>query len=104
MTMSLNARGLFLLICVCLVMAWPPSAGAQKKHPDEVKGIKSINGDVETKIAFTNKSGKTIKVYWLNYEGKRELYQTLKDGEYYEQQTFVTHPWLITDADDNAWY
>ena len=19
------------------------------------------------------------------------------------QQTYVTHPWLITDADDNAW-
>jgi hypothetical protein len=32
------------------------------------------------------------------------LYQTLEDDESYEQDTFLTHPWVITDADDNAWY
>jgi uncharacterized protein YvpB len=79
-------------------------ARAGKKHAAEEKGAKSVSGDVETVIKFVNKSGKTVKVYWLNYEGGRELYQTVKDGDTYDQPTYLTHPWLITDEDDNAWY
>jgi von Hippel-Lindau disease tumor supressor len=77
---------------------------AEKKHPAEEKGIKSINSDVETKITFANKSGKTIKVFWLDFDGKRKFYQTLEDDESYDQDTYLTHPWVITDEDDNAWY
>ena len=65
--------------------------------------IQSINGIIKTSIEFINKSGQPIKVYWLDYEGKRKLYAQLKAEDSYIQQTYVTHPWLITDADDNAW-
>ena len=103
--MSCNARGLLLIfVGLSFVLAFPSLGHAEKKHPAEEKGIKSENGDVEAKIKFDNKSGKTTKVYWLDYDGNRKLYQTLKDGESYEQGTFLTHPWLITDDDDNAWY
>ena len=59
---------------------------------------------MEATIKFVNKSGKTVKVYWLDYDGDRKLYETLKDGESYEQQTYLTHPWVITDENDDAWY
>jgi hypothetical protein len=80
------------------------AAADGKKHPAEEKGLKSHDGDVETVITFVNKSGKSVKVYWLDYEGERKEYATVTDGDKYEQQTFLTHPWLITDEKDNAWY
>jgi hypothetical protein len=104
-TMSRNVFGsVLVLISLPFVVGCPSLSHAQKKHPAEEKGVKSVNSDVEAKIKFDNKSGKTTKVYWLDFDGNRKLYQTLKDGESYEQETFLTHPWVITDENDNAWY
>ncbi|MBV9123144.1 MAG: hypothetical protein JO112_07295 [Planctomycetes bacterium] len=97
-------RGFLLLLGLSFLLVWPALAQAEKKHPAEEKGIKSVSGDVEAAIEFVNKSGKTVKVYWLDYDGDRQLYQTLKDGESYGAKTFLTHPWVITDENDDAWY
>ena len=75
-----------------------------KRHPAEAKGLKSTNSNVETNIKFINRSKQTVKVYWLDFEGKRELRQVLKEGEAYApKRTFLSHPWLVTDNEDNAW-
>ena len=75
-----------------------------RKHSAETKGIKSMSSNVETTIKFVNSSKQIIKVYWLDYEGRRQFKETLKDGDSYESnRTYLTHPWLITDKDDNAW-
>ena len=87
-----------------LVAGCSASFRDDKKHPAEEKGIKSINSDVSTEMTFTNKSGKTVKVYWLDFNGERKLYNTLEEKESYLQQTYLTHPWLITDEKDNAWH
>jgi von Hippel-Lindau disease tumor supressor len=102
--MSRKVCGLLPLICLSLLVVWPAAAQAEKKHPAEEKGIKSVSHDVEATLKFVNKSGKTVKVYWLDYEGDRKLYQTLQDGESYDQPTYLTHPWVITDENDDAWY
>src|SRR5262245_5409731 len=78
-------------------------AFAGKKHPAEVKGLKSFDSGIETQVTFVNKSGKPVKVYWLDYDGDRKLYKELEDGDEYDQMTYLGHPWLITDAEDNAW-
>jgi hypothetical protein len=92
------------LLGLLLLMAWPSPARAETKHPAEEKGIKSTSSDVETNITFVNRSGQTIKVYWIDYEGRRKLYETAKNGDTCELRTYLTHPWLITDEGDNAWY
>jgi von Hippel-Lindau disease tumor supressor len=76
---------------------------AGKEHPAE-KDLKSARSDVETRIVFVNKSGRTVKLYWLDYKGARNLYQSLEDGRSYNMRTYLTHPWVITDERDNAWY
>ncbi len=93
-----------VLLGLGFISGWSPSARIEKKHPAEEKGIKSTSGDFETTIKFVNKSERAVKVYWIDYDGNRKLYGTVKDGESYEGKTYLTHPWLITDADDNAWY
>lgn len=75
------------------------------KHAGELQGVKSINSNHETSIKFVNRSKQTIRIYWLDYEGNRVHKDTLAPGEWLgPHRTFVTHPWLVTDIDEKAWY
>ncbi len=47
---------------------------------------------------FVNQRGSNMNVYWLDYNTGRVSYKpNLATGQTHNQQTFVTHPWLITD-------
>jgi hypothetical protein len=89
-----------LSLCAALALAAP--ATAQQKHPAEERGLKSKEELTATFITFVNKTGMKVHVIWLDFEGKRVHYQTLEPDQQYTQQTYLTHPWLITDADGNA--
>jgi hypothetical protein len=59
--------------------------------------IKSSQG-ASIYMDFVNQRGSNINVYWLNHLAERVSYkQNLATGQTHNQQTFVTHPWLITD-------
>jgi hypothetical protein len=45
-----------------------------------------------------NESGSTVQVYWLKYDGNRELRFTLGPGQSLEQNTYATNVWLVLDA------
>lgn len=60
------------------------------------RSIKSDVSDAPTKVVFKNESGSPIKIYWLDYEGKRVFYNELLDGRSYTQDTYMTHPWVVT--------
>lgn len=66
------------------------------------KGTYSIHANIPTTIRFENQTGKTAKIYWLDYSGNRKLYKVLAVGQAFDQKTYVTHPWLITGDDDRA--
>lgn len=80
----------------------------KKRNPEDnskdllEKGTYSIHANIPTSIRFENKSGKTVKIYWLDYSGNRKLYKVLEKDQVHDQQTYVTHPWLITGDDDRA--
>jgi von Hippel-Lindau disease tumor supressor len=99
--MICDRRGVMLLLTM-LAISLPSTVLAQ--HVAEETGIRSTKGnvDIKTSINFLNKGQQPIRVYWLNYKGKRVLYKELNSGENIEIQTFLTHPWLITDSNDNA--
>ncbi len=78
-------------------------ADASEQTLSKQKALKSVNGNVKTQITFVNRSKQGVKVYWLDYSGERVLYRKLKDSESYTQDTYMTHPWLITDLRDNVW-
>jgi hypothetical protein len=47
---------------------------------------------------FVNQRGSNMNVYWLDYNTGRVSYKpNLATGQTHNQQTYVTHPWLITD-------
>jgi hypothetical protein len=70
-------------------------------HPAEQEGIvRSLPSRIVTAIDFVNATAHVRRVYWLDFEGRRKLYGELRPGETLAIQTFLTHPWLTTDAHD----
>ena len=51
-----------------------------------------------TYVEFVNETGVSVEIYWLDYDGRRVLYNRLSPGQKYLQQTFVTHPWMAVDS------
>jgi hypothetical protein len=94
-------------VIFAVFFAFFSAAGApvhgQTKHPAEEKGVKSLEGHIPTVLKLVNKSKQTVKVFWINYEGKREAAGTLAPGKAFDTNTFLTHPFLATDAQGNAW-
>lgn len=64
--------------------------------------LKSLNGNVQTAVRFTNATSQPVVLYWLNYEGQRdpsvEQIETIKAGQSAVRTTYLTHPFLVTDA------
>jgi hypothetical protein len=53
-----------------------------------------------TTVVFENKSGRKVKLYWVEYGGGLKIYGTLDVGATREQNTFSDATWLITDEKD----
>jgi hypothetical protein len=64
----------------------------------EAATLKSENSDTPTNIRFTNATCQTISLYWLDFEGNRVFYGDIPAGQSYVQNTFLTHPWVVTSA------
>jgi hypothetical protein len=63
--------------------------------------LQSSPGGASTNIQFENQSSRTIKVYWIDFTGKRQHYFDLAANQKYLQQTYVNHPWVITEHGEN---
>src|SRR5271165_87321 len=66
--------------------------------PAATLALISENGDTPTSIEFVNDYSGAVTVNWIDYSGTIEFYMTLSPGQSYVQPTFVTHPWIIYDA------
>jgi hypothetical protein len=75
-----------------------PTRVATTSNACTIRQTKSLQGTVRTDIRFVNKSAGAVKIYWLDYSGKRVFYKTLAAGAAYVQQTWVTHPWVAINA------
>ncbi|PIQ23068.1 hypothetical protein COW36_09850 [bacterium (Candidatus Blackallbacteria) CG17_big_fil_post_rev_8_21_14_2_50_48_46] len=75
--------------------------GMKASNCSQEGSIKSATGPA-TSVDFKNESSADISIYWLNAQGKRVLYKKLSAGSDYTQSTYVTHPWLITNAQGNC--
>jgi hypothetical protein len=78
-----------------------PPATAGARCPAEER-LRSAEGNTKTYMNFANRTGQPIRTYWLNYEGQRQYYAEIQAGATLRQPTFLTHPWVITDARDNC--
>ncbi|MGV3524718.1 MAG: hypothetical protein ACO1RX_10850 [Candidatus Sericytochromatia bacterium] len=77
--------------------------GMSATNCDQEADLKSERVPNTAEVSFKNSSSGTINIYWLDFEGKRVSYKKgLAAGETFNQGTFVTHPWVITNDQDQC--
>ena len=64
------------------------------------KGLKSEDSGIPTLIRFDNYLREAVNFYWLDYDGLRVYYGSIEAGRSQLQQTYASHPWVITRKDD----
>jgi serine protease AprX len=69
----------------------------------ELEGTaRSVSSATPMRFQLKNASNETLELFWLDYEGRRQSYQTLAPGYQVNMITYVTHPWLIARDWDNS--
>jgi carboxyl-terminal processing protease len=63
---------------------------------------RSVRADEATNVVFRNHRKINVRLYWIDYRGSRKFYNELRPGQMYTQQTYMTHPWVVTDGADRC--
>jgi len=86
------------------IFVWriPPHSSTLPRYACSLEpSLRSIEAKTTTatSIQFMNNTAGPVNVYWIDYQGQRVLYLGgLGAGQSYVQGTFITHPWIVTDA------
>src|SRR5262249_19804450 len=56
----------------------------------------------ETTVTFNNQSPEKMTVSWVDFDGELITYAELNPGESYEQPTYVSHVWVVSDESSNC--
>jgi hypothetical protein len=94
-------RALLALAAVAVastVFVSHPAAAADPCVPDG-KPDRSIEGETHAPITFVNETSARVLVYWLDYEGNRQFWFDLDSDESFFENTWLTHPWIVTTVD-----
>lgn len=96
---------LALLAATLVLLALVPAAGVAAAGPIRPDSscatestYKSRDGLAQAELTVFNNSDETVKVWWLNYDGKRTFYRDVAPHKSYIQPTWLTHPWVITSV------
>ena len=52
----------------------------------------------ETSVTFVNQTRNDAVTWWIDEQGERHRYATVRAGDQFQQHTFAGHVWLATDA------
>jgi hypothetical protein len=59
-------------------------------------GLRAVDEKTMTEVTFFNQSPAPIRTYRLDGQGNRKFGAEIRPGDSYVQQTYVTHPWVVT--------
>lgn len=90
-----------LILTICSQALGQSDIQLKPQSCDTEDSLRSHSSQISTNIRFINKKTFRVKVYWIDFTGKRQHYFDLEPGEVSDQQTFVSHPWLVTEAGEN---
>ena len=91
------------LTAAATLTALPPTAtpASVASSSANCSGLRSMGGYDLTSITFVNWSGRTVNVYWVNYQGLEEFRFELQPGQSGKQATYVTRAWCVRDKTSN---
>ncbi|WP_417416265.1 hypothetical protein [Hoeflea sp.] len=65
-------------------------------------GARSQNSIVPATVTFDNRTDGYRSILWLDFEGNPQQMAALNPGESSTINTYLTHPWMITDGPGNC--
>lgn len=66
------------------------------------QAVRSESSTEPSRIRFINYSDDPIQVFWIDGDGNDQLLAEIKKDREAAVETFVTQPWLVSDADGNC--
>jgi hypothetical protein len=83
-------------------VAPPPDDPAPRPSPQGLApatdSLRSVDSRTPAVLVLVNSSGGAVTVEWVDYRGGRVGYGEVPDGGRIVLNTFVTHPWVVSDA------
>jgi hypothetical protein len=67
---------------------------------DQESQLRSLVSLKQADLTIRNEGSEPLRLYWLDYQGRRKLYANVAPGHFSRQQTFLTHPWVLADSTD----
>lgn len=64
-----------------------------------VPGVRSLTATTSATYSLSNRSSESVTVDWIDYGGDRRFWFTLDPGASVTEDTFTSHPWLVTRSD-----
>ena len=83
-----------------MLLSWVTPVSARQLQET---GLRSLVSSSKAEITFVNTSKQVAEVFWVDFQGHNELYKVLQPGESLSQQTYLSHPWVITDSTGSLW-
>lgn len=68
-------------------------ATSARPHP----ALRSLHSRYSVEYRFLNRTGRTLKAFWVDYSGKEVYYATIQPGRTWTVATYATHPWRLRD-------
>lgn len=65
----------------------------------EFAEVRSVTSAEQCFVRFYNISNRTVDVIWINYGGEFQKYHQLQHEQFFDMNTFVTHPWIAVDSE-----
>ena len=59
-------------------------------------GMASRASDNSTVIEVFNDTRRDLELYWIDFDGEAQFYDTIRSGEVYGQESYEFHVWMIT--------
>lgn len=105
----MSPTALFLslvVLALSLLGSWALKEGAEATesewYPMETGFPPSSISGKPAKLTIHNRSGATVKLAWVKYNGTLKEYGELKAGEKKEQGTFSNASWMVSDVNGKA--
>lgn len=88
------------VLAISVLHAVPAAADASCS---KFGSLRSKNANTPTKLTFVNQTPEMRVIEWINYQGGTQEYARLQPGDTWTVNTFLTHPWLVTDGPGNCY-
>lgn len=76
-----------------------PQEFQDENEQEQLPFVRSVNTGIPSHAVFCNRSPRTARVIWINFNGKPQAYADLHPGTGRTMNTYVGHPWMFRDAE-----